>query len=792
MVKTYLKMAFRGFKSDRLFSAINVAGLSVGLAIIILLALYIANERSFDGMYAKKERIHRVLVETDGDFGYGTWATAPPVLAATMRKEVINVETAARMLKHDFGSSANIRANEQNFTENDLFWVDMELFDIFDIPFLKGNPQTALTEPNTIALSEATSRKYFGSVDPMGKTLLVDNNNELTVTGVFADFPPNSSINANMLASSNGTWFYENEAWSNASFETFCLLKDKVSKKTTIAQMGKMLDAHTPKEEQWYSLSLQPLGDVHLYSSDYGNSYAAHIGDAGEVRTMAVLALVVLLIAAMNYINLTTAKSLKRSKEVGVNKTLGASRKSLLARFYVEAATITGVSVVLGAVLAILFLPIFQSLVGRVISFGTTEIMPFMVGVGLLWLAIALVAGAYPAFYLSRFAPRAALSNANNSAANVVLRKGLVVMQFAVSVILLVGVLTIYLQTKYIQDKKLGFTPDNVVAVSVNGIRDKATKTALAQEIEKMAAISAVGYSQGFPGRDVSGRSLRKKPTDEHGLNIKTNVAESSIVEVLDLKLLAGTSLPKNKMATDTTMQVVLNKKAVDYLGLLPEEAVGKEVFIGVPQTVVGVVEDFNYESLHQPIGAYAFHNAASESKGYLLAKFKGNEESEVLAMLKGKFGQVVPYLDFNYSLLDQNLAKLYEREKRTGQTTMLFCLLAIFVATLGLLGLSAYMAEQRRKEIGIRKVLGASVPRIAQMLTKDFARLIIVALVIGFPAAYFLADTWLQGFAYRIELNWWVFALSGITILAVAISTVSFQSIKAAVTNPVKSLRTE
>src|SRR5690606_3636882 len=333
---------------------------------------------------------------------------------------------------------------------------------------------------------------------------------------------------------------------------------------------------------------------------------------------------------------------------------------------------------------------------------------------------------------------------------------------------------------------------DNVMAISVGGLRGEENKEALVQEFKNLSEVTAVSMAQGYPGMDVSGRTIRGKETDQQGLNIQTNVADAGIVDALKLQLLAGSSLPRSKSEKDTLVEVVLNKKAIDYLGFTPEEAIGKEVYIGIPNTIVGVVDDFNYESLHQPIGAYAFHNSSSEGKSFMLVRFKSRDLVHTVATLKNTFTRVVPNLDFNYSFLDQTIARMYAREKRAGNISIVFCLLAIFVAALGLFGLAAYTAEQRRKEIGIRKVLGASVGKISQMLSKDFAQLVLVGLLIGFPLAYFSMENWLEGFAYRIDIEWWVFLLAGTIALGIALLTVSFQSIRAALTNPVKSLRTE
>lgn len=793
MFKNNIKIAWRNLKTNRLFSSINIIGLSIGLAIVMLLFLYISNESSFDTMYSKKDRIHRVLVETEGDFGFDVWATAPPITASALREEVTNVETAARVFKHDFGGTASVRVNDENYTENLFYWVDKEMLSMFDVELLEKNGPNPLERPNTVILSQTAAALYFKGENPMGKTIKVDNDMELEVTGIYTDFPNNSSMDAQVLASSNGYWFYDRKTWSNSSFETYALLKDNVTIDATVKQMGIMLDANVEKENQWYKFSLQPLEEIHLYSSAYGNSYVSRIGDIDDVRNLSYLAVLILLIACMNYMNLTTARSQKRSKEVGMSKTLGATSQSLVIRFYIETGLITAISIVLGFVLAVLVLPSFNNITNQSLEIDVLFQSSFLMAILGIWLVTTLVSGLYPSLYLSRFMPKEILSPSfKQGKGNTVVRKGLVVVQFAASAALIVGVLVIYQQTQFLQNKNLGFKPDNVVAISVKGLRGEENRNALVTEFKNLADVSSVAYTQGYPGIDVSGRSLRTDVSQKQSLNIQTNVADSEVLEVLKLKLLAGTSLPENKKETDTLVEVVLNRKAIQYLGLSPEEAIGKEVHIGVPNTIVGVVDDFNYESLHKPIGAYAFHNSTSERKSYMLVRFKTGNLNNTMEQLKVAFTKVLPTLDFSYSFLDQHLAKLYEREKRAGQISIIFCLLAIFVAALGLFGLTAFMAEQRKKEIGIRKVLGASILTITNMLTVDFAKLVLISIVIAFPLAYIFMNKWLESFAYHIDMPWWIFALSGVLAFSIALTTVSFQAIKAAVANPVKSLRTD
>ena len=793
MFKNYLKIAWRNLKVNRLFSAINVLGLSIGLAMTLTLFIFIRHEQSFDDMYSNADNIQRVLLHTDGDNGQEIWATVPPSLGPTMMTDVANVEYAARTLKNDFGGTASLRVLDQNFTEKDLFWVDAELLNIFDISFIKGQAKGALDRPNTAVLSETSAEKYFGAIDPIGKTFTVDGKYELEVTGVYKDFPNNSTLDCNIMASGITTWFFKNPSWYNASFETYCLLKPNTDLASTELQLQEMLNKNMEKENQWYTFSLQPMKKVHLYSAGYDNAYANRIGDIKEVRNLSYLALLILLIASINYMNLTTARSQKRSKEVGISKTLGSSSGSLLFRFYMETGLVTLISLIIGVLLTFTALPIFNSVTGQELSTDSLLNVEFFISLFVLWLVVTLISGSYPALYLSQFKPSIVLkSSIVQSKGNVLIRKGLVVFQFAASVVLIVGVLMISKQMEFIRNQKLGFNAENVVAISINGLKGSEKKEALVSELKGLSNVSAVSLAQGFPGMEVSGRSLSRNEDDKEKLNIQTNVTDASVIDVLQLKLLAGRTLPSFKQEKDTLVEVVLNRKAVEYLGYSPEEAIGKKVHISVPNTIVGVVDDFNFASLHEPIGAYAFHNNTGEGKSFALVRYNAAGNSSTINQLETIFKAVAPNAAFNYSFLDNNLQNLYVRERRAAKVGIIFSVLAIFIACLGLFGLAAFVGEQRKKEIGIRKVLGASIMGITQMLSKDFVKLVFIAMLIAFPIAYWLMDRWLSNFAFHIDMSYSVFVIAGISALVIALVTVSFQSVRSALSNPVKSLRSE
>ena len=794
MLKNHIKIAWRSLKSNSLFSAVNILGLSLGLAITIVLYLFITHERSFDTMYPNNENIHRVLLHMDYEGQKEVWCNAPAALAPAIKSDIPDVKSAARMLKHNFGDLAFISTNNTNFTEKNLYWVDNEFFDIFNITFLNGQAKTALNRPNTAVLSQSAAKKYFGTADPIGKTIIVDNNEQLEITGIFKDFPNNSTLDCNIMASFKGTYFDKNPSWGNASFLTFCLLNNNASSASVQEQIQQTLNKNVPKEEQWFSFSLQPLKEIHLYSADYNDTYNSRKGDISEIQNLGLLAILILVIACINYMNLITARSQKRAKDVAMNKTMGASAKNLLLRFYVETGVITFISLLIGIVLAFIAVPIFNAVTAQSLDVSLVLNINFFIGLFIIWLVTTLISGSYPAMYLSSFSPIAILNptykRSNN---NVIVRKGLVILQFTASVILIVAVLVIYNQLQYMQSKKLGYNPESVMAISVGAVENKEHLEALLLEYKGMANVIDAGLAQGFPGINVSGRTLAKNDNDKEGISIQTNRSDATILDVLQLKLLAGKMQPQ-KLAGDTLVEVVLNKKAVDYLGYSPEEAIGKKVMmqLGNNASIVGVVDDFNFASLHQPIGAYAFHNRASEYKSYLLVRYSTESITNVVNQFGETFEKVISNSAFEYTFIDKNIERLYAQEKRAVQISIIFCGLAIFVASLGLFALAAFTTEQRTKEIGVRKVLGASPFSITKMLSGDFVNLILMALVIAFPIGYWVMEGWLETFAYRIDITWTIFLIAGGLALAIALLTISFQSAKAAMISPIKSLKTE
>lgn len=795
MIRSYIKIAWRSIKGSPLFSSINILGLTISLTITTLLFLFVQHETSFNTDFSQKDEIYRVLTEASEGFNNKVYATVPAMVAPTTISEIPEVLDAVRFLKHDFGEPAYISTGTSEFIEPSLYYADPSLFKIFDLKLKQGITEEALVKPNTAIISASTAVRYFGTDQVIGKIFKVDDQLDIEITGVFDDLAINTSLDGNIYVSFATSFFSKRPTWSNASLETYLLTASGTKASVLKSKLKELLDKNVEEESQWYALNVQPLSRVHLYSGEFQGGYSSRKGSIDQVKSLSWLALLILIIACINYMNLTTARSQKRSREVGVSKTLGATMTNLVTRFYAETGLITAISILLGVGLALVCLPYFNQLSGKEISssmlWSSTAIFAFLA----IWAIATLLAGSYPAMYMSSLSAKKILSGGEIGAYWATnLRKGLVVLQFGASAILIIGVFVIYNQLKFVQEKDLGFDSEQVVAISINGIKEESNIKLLEQKLKGLSLVSEVGSAEGFPGKTVSGRMVHNPLSDDGGMSVQTNVSDNSALEVMGLRFLSGKNLPQTKQEGDSLYDVVVNKKIVDYLGYTAEEAIGKQIFM-LPTNnafIVGVVEDFNFASLREPIGAYAFHNYPSESKAYTLVKMNVTDLTQSIATIEKSFKSVAPNVPFDYSFLDQNIEQLYMEEKQTASIGLIFSFLAIFVACLGLFGLAAFTAEQRDKEIGIRKVLGASVSGIVRLLSVDFVKLVAISLLIAFPLAYYIMNSWLQDFAYRIDMTWQPFVFTGLCALSIAMITVSFQAVKAAIANPVDSLKTE
>lgn len=798
MLRNYLKILLRNFIRNKTFSVINILGLSVGLTCVLLIGLYVVDEFSFDRHHEKLDRIFMVITEATFDGQTNRWTGVVNKAATTIAKEIPEVEKAVRLFPHEFGNLAFISTDTMKSSEKMVMWADPEVFDVLSFTFLKGDPATALVRPNTAVISENTARKYFGTTDVLGKTIKIDNETDLEITGVFENPPQASRFQHPIIASFNSHWFGKenNQSWDNASFETYLLLHPNVNPSDVERKFVEMIDRNIEKNNQWFTLKLKPLKDAYIYSNDiqdFANPESKK-GDINQIKILIGLGLIVLLIAAVNYMNLSTAQSQRRFKEIGISKTLGVTSRQLARQFYTETSAFVLIAMLLSILFSGLFLPVFNSVTGKFLTVSFLWNSWFWACFILTWALLSLLAGFYPALYLSSFSPKRVLKNsASGVGGNVSLRKSLVVVQFSVSIVLIISTIILYQQLNFIRNKKLGYKPEQVVAILTSGAENSGQVASLKTEIERIPEVLKSVRSQSYPGAGASGRNIPPLDGKGEGKSLSTVRATSEILEVLGIHLIAGKTLSENKLKEDTTIQVVLNKTSVDFLGITPEEAVNRKIQIGGFGLVeiTGVTDDFHFASMHDEIGAYCFHNAKTETYNYLLVNLQTENLPATMAQLEESYKKVIPSA-FEFTFLEQRLKTLYKEDQQLAQVIFIFASLAIFIACLGLYALAAYTTEQRTKEIGIRKALGASVFQLANMLSKDFIQLVLISFLVAAPAGYFMMKEWLLGFAYRIEVSPLILLVAGITALLIAWLTVGVESVKAANTNPINSLRSE
>jgi putative ABC transport system permease protein len=798
MIRNYLKIAWRSIVTNRLFTSLNIAGLAIGMCVCITLFACISYELSFDRMYKNSKNIYRVNMQTTAQYNYKVWAQLPNSVGPAIVQAIPQVKSMTRLIKHDFGAKVSLKTDDKNFTEKGLYMADSTVFTIFDIRFSEGNARTAFAQPKSIVLSQSTKERLYGKDMALGKIIYVNNRDTLHVSGVYADLPANSTIDCDMIYNIMDSWAGKNVYWSNASYETYCLLQSGTNVQQVQAAATALIDKNVKREQKYFTnFIFQPLADIHLYSADIREGYSGRIGNISTVKALMFLSLLVLLIACINYMNLATARSQKRAKGVGVNKVLGADNRHLLALFYTETALLSLIAIVIGYTLAFTLRSMFQNVTGISLSTSALFAAPILLSLLATWLFVTIIAGSYPAFSMSRISPLVLMNKLKlkHSVADFI-RRSLVVFQFASSIILIIAVMVILQQIHYIRNKDLGYNPNGIVAVNIASAQNKQVASII-NDLHGVASVESLSAVQSIPGDVESGRSVRKLSTDKEGMPVKTCHTDAEIVKTMQLKLLAGSSLPPTLAAGDTSCYVLLNEAVVKYLGFKsPQDAVGKYVAseMASKSIVSGVVKDFNYQSLKSEIGGYVYYemNKAPESQRTLLIRYNAADLPHFMQQVQEVFKADMPNSSFDYEFLDSHIQNLYASEEHMARTATVFSLLAIFVACLGLFGLAAFIAEQRTKEIGIRKVLGASVPAITKLLAGDFLKLIIISILIASPVAWYMMNKWLMAFSYRIQVNAWAFVIAGSTAVVFALLTVSSHAIKAAVANPVKSLRSE
>jgi putative ABC transport system permease protein len=800
MYRNYLKIAFRNLLKHKVFSLINIAGVAIGLACFLLLALYVKDELSYDRYHTHADRIYRLsrtFLSKDGTVSLRLGHTAPP-FGPLIKQDFPEVEQTVRLLE----TGGLVRYGENVFNEEDIFAAEPSLFKVFSFDVLNGNQDKALENPLSIMFSRPMAEKYFGKENPVGKTVRVDNQFDYTVTGVFEPLPPQSHFHPNFLISFstlNDPQVYGAEGlrsnWGNNSFSTFLLLPENYDPQKLVKAFPAFQDRHEGPNASTYSvLDLMKLTDIHLYS--HLDSEIEANGDIQYVYLFSAIAIFILIIACINYMNLATAKSAMRAKEVGMRKVIGAVRSQLIKQFLSESILLVLVSLLLAVIIVVLCLPALNNFTQKQLSFGALADPVFIAILVSITLLTGVIAGSSPAFFMTSFQPVSVLKGRIASALkNGKLRQSLVVTQFAIAIVLIISTVVVYNQMRYIKNYNLGYSKDQVLVLNVpsdsninfESIRQRFKEIGSVREVGRSSRIPSVRLLDSWNAYVMRGDTMT--PTD---ITIKSLSVDEDFIPVYQIEMAAGRNFSREH-PTDRTEGFILNETAAKQLGWKnAADAIGNRFGYGqIRGQIIGVTKDYHFESLHQKVAPVVmFHQP--DRLGRVSVQISGGNIKQAVNHIGSVWNSRFPDIPFQYEFLDQRFGRLYATEQTQQMLFGIFAGIAVFISCLGLLGLSMFMAELRTKEIGVRKVLGASVGSIVTLLTQDFLKLVLLAIVIASPIAWYGMHNWLQDFAYHTEISWWVFVLAGILSVGISVLTVSFQSIKAALMNPVKSLKSE
>ena len=794
MIKNYFKIAFRNLWKNKVFSFINIMGLTVGMTACFLIFLYVKFELSYDSFNSKADRIYRVVsdIKTPTEVLHASgpaWAVAP-----NAKDEFPEIESFVRVTGED---NVLMRKGDIKFQEEHAAWADSALFNVFDFKLLKGNPNTALKEPFSIVFSETAAKKYFGKTDPMGQTLLITGDKlPAKVTGIMKDIPENSQIKAEVFLSMTTITQKFNQSldsqWGNYGASAYILLKPGTNANSLEKKFPAFLERRNGEEmkkmQMYPTLFLEPLRDVYLYSTR-DDSKTGHITN---VYIFSIIAIFILLIACFNFINLTTARSAERAKEVGIRKVVGAGKKQLAMQFIGESVVVCLIAFVLTFFLSWLLLPSFNHLAGKTISSGIFEHSNYVLLLFLSSIGIGLLAGIYPALVLSSFKPIVVLKGRFvTGTRGIILRKGLVIAQFTISIALIISTIVVYNQMNFMQNQDLGFSKDQMMVIDTNG--DPAKK-AFEESVKDLPNVKSVAMSGSVPGGGNPGAysEIENKKGDLQIANLDLYFVGFNFINQYKIKMVAGRGFSKD-FGTDTTQAMVLNEAAVKLFGYTsPEQAIGKRFKQwGREGKIIGVMKNFHFKSLQEEIKPLSMR-IEPDGSNLVSINVATTNLPKTIAAIESKWKTLIPDRPFSYYFLDEFFNRQYRSEVQFGKLFLNFAILAIFISCLGLLGLASYSTIQRTKEIGIRKVMGASVSNIVNLLSIDFLKLVLISFIIAAPVAWYFMHQWLKDFAYRININWWIFLVAGVTAVLIALFTISFQAIRAAIANPVKSLRSE
>ncbi|WP_259016973.1 ABC transporter permease [Emticicia fluvialis] len=785
MIRNYLKVAWRNLWKNKTFSLLNIMGLALGMTCSLLIMLWLQDELQKDKFHKNGSRLYRVM---ENQFYAGevvTYPSTPGILSQHITKDIPEIEMASQILWEE----------SPLFTVGDIFekekgrYVNGDFLNMFSFELATGDARTALKRPDGVVISKRIADKYFPNQDPMGKIIRVDNRDDVMVTGVLKQITEQSSLKFDFLMSYD-RWLKTNEwakEWSNNGPRCYVMLNKNADIKKVQAKIKGYIK--TKNKDSNVELFLQPYEDVYLYSN-----YKAGLQDGGRidyVKMFSIIAVFILVIACINFMNLATARSVKRAKEVGVRKVVGALRYSLIGQFLGESLIIAFLSLIFAILLVFLILPAFNTLTDKHLSLNFTDPLFLLILLGLT-IITGLVAGSYPALFMSSLKPVVVLKGSLKFKPSATFfRKGLVVFQFSLSIMLIVGMMVVYRQIQFIQTKNLGFDKENLIFSPIEGDL-RANFTAFKQELLNMQGIKSVTSSQADPlqvGSSTQGVTWPGKDTTKTIL-FSQNPVSFDYLATMGIKLKDGRDFSPS-FSTDTS-NYIINEEAAKKMDM--KDPVGKEMTMwGKKGTIIGLVKSFHINSLHESIPPLILNfQRGKENWGQIIVRAEAGKTREALASMEKAYKKFNPRFPFQYYFTDQEFADQYKGENVVSKLANYFAFLAIFISCLGLFGLAMFTAEQRTKEIGVRKVLGASVFSITAMLSKDFLKLVFIAALIAFPLAWYLMKNWLQKYAYRIEIQWWFFLVAGLVAVAIALLTVSYQSIKAALMNPMKSLKSE
>ena len=800
MIKNFFITAYRNLVRNKIYTALNVLGLTIGVVVCLLIGIWLQRELSFDNLHPNGKQLYRLTNTFKSESESFSQAPSGPAFGAQLPKQLPAVQSTCRL----FGELMKVKAGNEQFIEPNCLIVDSNFFSFFGFRLMKGQKEKVLLHPDQLVLSERLATKYFGNADnAMGKDLLIDGEFPMTVAGVAENPPVNSHIQFDMLVAfaylkkkATEQWKFDiDNFWVGGWPNTYVQIADPAKWKETEKQINAVAARFSAKEwkenKMSYQYHLQPMKDIHLRSRlryDADNN-----GSQARVNVFSIVGIIVLLLACINYINLTTAGAIKRAKETSVRKVVGATRMQLVRQVFLETLLVCAGAVLVGVGLIYLLLPLFSQWIGQPYHFEFSATNSLIIG-GFI-LVISAIAGIYPAAILSSFNPAISLKgNFSLSRRGNLIRKSLVIFQFTISIALVAALLIISRQMNYIKNKSLGFNGEAVVEVKFFGEKNVVDQYSSLrnQLLQSPYILNVTKHSQNVVGGLGNGWTTTENlKGEEISTSLYRMSVDTTFFNTYNMKLAAGRFFSRD-FPTDTTKAVLVNEAAVRTFGWeKPEKAIGKRFGKGdQTQYVVGVVKDFNFESLHKPVEALMI--GYSISGNTMSLKIDTRYADEALNHLKKTWAGFVPDLPLQYAFVDEKINQQYGNESKMQSVFYGFAALSLLIACLGLFGLSIYVVERKVKEIGIRKVLGASIPGIVNLLSKDFLKLVLIAVVIATPLSWMFMNQWLKDFAYRITINWWVFAIAGWIAILIALVTVSFQAIKAAIANPVQSLRTE